>query len=84
MECFFGRLNTRLHANGVANVLMKFLVDLHQKINRANGVALQRFEVNRFEVALEQGRQSVRDEVGRKLERQSGAVGEWKFFGGWF
>ena len=80
---FFWRLHARLHADGVRDVFVQLAVDFHQKVDGANGRALQGFEVDAVEVMLEVGREAVGHQVGRQLLGRGDAVGKGKLFGVW-
>jgi hypothetical protein len=72
---FFWRLNARLHTDGVADVLVQPLVDLHQKVDGALALAVQAAQV-----FFELGCLVVLDQVGLQFLFHQVCVLEGHFF----
>ena len=79
-EGFFWRLHAWFHANQVTNVLLKFLVQPHQKIDGAGGL-LGRSK--RGDIVFELGRQRRFGQVGRQFLCHQRFVLERKMFCAW-
>ena len=73
---FFGRLHTGFHADGVADVLVQALVDLHQKVDGALALA-----VHAGQVFFEQRRLGVFDQIRLQFFAHGVRILEGHFFG---